>query len=234
MQNTVKKEAEVNLILEICQALLKSGAESKELKTFWHLDPSRKKPSKAAWGKIHWLHTLEYYQRNLWGNPASIVKRKPQVSLHFKAHHNSCLFSEWLVPHIMHGSTISAVSSIVAELYDSSVTFPKVQISGVTCCNVAEDMSPGWSQEQCRKIGMGPECVLGLKFQQTQPLSNNDSIICAYQGGKLSFFVYFVGVVAYITGVNRLNDYNTSSEAQKNPKRTKAVTWSTINWFGPL
>lgn len=71
---------------------------------------------------------------------------------------------------------------------------------------------------------MGPECVLGLKFQQTQPLSNNDSIICAYQGGKLSSFVYFVGVIAYITGVNRLNDYNMSSEAQKNPKRTKAVT----------
>lgn len=187
MQNTVKKEAGVNLILEICQALLKSGAESKELKTFWHLDPSRKKPSKAAWGKIHWLHTLEYYQRNLWGKPASIVKRKPQVSLHFKAHHNSCLFSEWLVPHIMHGSSISAVSSIVAELYDSPVTFPKVQISGITHCSVAWDMSPGWSQEQWRKIGMGPECVLGLKFQQTQPLSNKDSIICAYQGVKLPF-----------------------------------------------
>lgn len=34
VQNAVKKESGVNLILEICQALLKSGAESKELKTF--------------------------------------------------------------------------------------------------------------------------------------------------------------------------------------------------------
>lgn len=48
VQATVKKEARVNLILEISQALLKSEADSKELRTVWHLDPSRKKPLKAV------------------------------------------------------------------------------------------------------------------------------------------------------------------------------------------
>lgn len=57
-----------------------------------------------------------------------------------------------------------AVSSIVAELYDSSVTFPKVQISGITCCSVAWDISPGWSWKQWGKIRISPQCVLGLKF----------------------------------------------------------------------
>lgn len=91
------------------------------------------------------------------------MNRKPQVYLHFKDHYKSCLFSGWLIPHILHGPTISAISSIVVDLFDSSVTFLKMQVSSIACCNVVWDVSPGSPWEQWRQVGIDFKYFLGFK-----------------------------------------------------------------------
>lgn len=58
----------------------------------------------------------------------------------------------------MHGPTISAISFIVVELYDSSVTFLKMQVSGI-----ASAMLYGiWVQAEHRSNGVKLEWVLNV------------------------------------------------------------------------